>query len=143
MKTSLQTWLRSLDEAIQAKSDAVATCLIAAFGVAVILAPDLALAQTNFGSGQNASTIANNIITSISGFSKVVNAFCYIAATVMGAVAVAKFKANSENHQQTPLKIPLTFLGVAAGFAAVPEVIGTGIVSVWGSGAKTVSPTGV
>lgn len=109
--------------------------------VIAVLQPTQAGAQ-QFGRGQSFGQIANNFVQSIQGAGAAVTAVCWIAALAMGAVAVFKFKANADNPQQTPLKIPLIYMAVAAGLAAVPEVIGTGVVSIWGGGAQQVSPAG-
>lgn len=119
----------------------VTLVIMFAFTVLVLFQPADALAQS-FGRGQSFGDIANNFVRSIQGAGSAVTAVCWLAALAMGAVSVFKFKANADNPQQVPLKIPLIYLGVAAGLAAVPEVIGTGIVSIWGGGAQQVNQSG-
>jgi hypothetical protein len=115
-----------------------AICLTAG----AVMFPEAALAAAGSGitlkSGQGLGTIANNAKTSLSGVGIIITAVSYVLALIFTVSGLLKLKAHSEHPDRTEMKVPLTLLGVAAGFAAIGEVLGTGIASIWGSNVSLV-----
>lgn len=136
---SMASLLFSLKLDAQARMALLVSVLVPS-ALAVMLFPESAFAM--IGSGMSVGQISNNIVSSVQGAGNAVTAICWLSAIVLGAVSVFKFKAHSDNPNQTPLKIPMIYLGCAAGLGALPEIIGTGIATLFGSGAQTVSQSG-
>lgn len=122
----------------------VALALAMTFAVvaALTLAPELALAQTpiTLSSGKTVGAVAGNVGTSLTGVGTVITIVSYVCALFVGIGAIFKFKAHADQPDRTPLKTPIMLLFVSAMFAAIGEVLGTGIATLWGGGAQTVAP---
>jgi hypothetical protein len=115
--------------------------------VALNFIPELAMAQYNVpgpslagSSNQSIGGISRNITTSLAGAAGVVTALAYLGAVSFAFIGALKWKAYGEQPDRTPLKVPVTYWGIASICAALPEFIGTGITTLWGSGATLVSP---
>ena len=109
------------------------------------VAPD-AVAQAAGGgsmsiptSGKSIGTISNNITGSLRGASVLVTALAYLGALTFGFMGALKWKAYGEQPDRTPLKVPVTYMAIAAILAALPEFLGTGISTIWGDGAQVVT----
>jgi len=89
-------------------------------------------------SGKSIGTIAGNITTSIRGAGVMVTALAYLGALAFGFMGALKWKAYGEQPDRTPLKVPVTYMAIAAILAALPEFLGTGISTIWGSNATVV-----
>jgi hypothetical protein len=122
---------------------------IAALTMAVLalsaFAPDAMAQATGSGgsmsiptSGKSIGTIAGNITTSIRGAGVMVTALAYLGALAFGFMGALKWKAYGEQPDRTPLKVPVTYMAIAAILAALPEFLGTGISTIWGSNATVV-----
>jgi hypothetical protein len=119
---------------VQISFVAMASSLIAAFPeIALAAGPELV------GGGKTIGTISNNITASLAGAAGVVTALAYLGAISFAFIGALKWKAYGEQPDRTPLKVPVTYWGIAAICAALPEFIGTGITTLWGSGATLVS----
>lgn len=110
-----------------------------------LLTPELALAQAATSApnialknGQGLGALAGNIRTSLGGATSVITALAYMGAIAFGFIGILKWKAHAEQPDRTALKIPVTYMAIAAMCAALPEVIGTGIASIWGGSAVMV-----
>lgn len=119
----------------------------AAFSVALaagtMLLPEIALAQGGLaGNGITIGTIASNLTASIQGASTLVTALAYLGAVSFGFIGALKWKEHGNQPDRTPLKVPMTYWGISAICAALPEFIGTGIASMWGANANLVSQNG-
>ncbi len=90
-------------------------------------------------SGKSIGTIANNITTSLKGAGVMVTALAYLGALAFGFMGALKWKAYGEQPDRTPLKVPVTYMAIAAILAALPEFLGTGISTIWGDGASVVN----
>ena len=88
--------------------------------------------------GQTLGAVAGSFTDSLTGVSVAIAATCYVCAVVMAAVAIFKFKAYSDQPERTPIKQPILYLVVAVMLAAIPEVLGTGIMTTFGGAAETV-----
>jgi hypothetical protein len=113
-------------------------------GLAALTAAE-AFAQAATGPGLTGNavtigTIAGNVRTSLSGVSILVMALCYLGALAMGFIGALKWKAYGEQPDRTPLKVPLTLWAVAVLLAAIPEFLGTGIVTIWGATSNVAQP---
>ena len=117
---------------------------LTALGVAALFAVDPAFASppTTPGIGNNKGksigAVAGNLTDSIRGIGPLITAICYVGALTFGLIGALKWKAYGEQPDRTPLKIPITYWGIAVLLAGFPEFMGTGIVSLWGSGAELV-----
>lgn len=89
-------------------------------------------------SGQSIGAISGNIVNSIQGAGLLVTALSYLGALVFGFMGALKWKAYGEQPDRTPLKVPVTYMAIAAILAALPEFLGTGISTIWGGGAQVV-----
>jgi hypothetical protein len=85
------------------------------------------------GGGITIGTISANIVTSLKGAAQVITALAYLGAVTFGWIGMLKWKAHGEQPDRTPMKVPVTYWAIAAGCAALPEFIGTGIATLWGS----------
>lgn len=119
---------------------------LAGVGLAIglLMLPELALAQmagpSLGGSGKSIGDVSNNIVGSLAGASQVVTALAYLGAISFGFIGALKWKAHGEQPDRTPMKVPVTYWGIAAICAALPEFIGTGITTLWGQNAALVAP---
>lgn len=114
----------------------VATGLV----IGAALASEMAFAQSTLaagpdlaGGGITIGTISSNIVNSLRGAAQVVTALAYLGAVTFGWIGMLKWKAHGEQPDRTPMKVPVTYWAIAAGCAALPEFIGTGIATLWGS----------
>lgn len=113
--------------------------LFAALFVAAALIAEPAAAQMVIKqNGQSLGTVANNVTNSLKGFSSLITMICYVGALVFGLIGAMKWKAYGEQPDRTPLKIPLTYWGIAVLLAAFPEFLGTGISTLFGSSGVSV-----
>lgn len=116
--------------------------VMAGLGLACILAAEPACAagaaMTFKTNGQTLGQVANNLANSLKGVGVLVTMCCYLGALFFGVLGALKWKAYGEQPDRTPFKIPVTFWGVAVLLAGFPEFMGTGIVSLWGTGAQLV-----
>lgn len=115
--------------------------------IAAATASEAALAQITSGSspslaggGITIGQISENIVNSLRGAAQVVTALAYLGAVTFGWIGMLKWKAHGEQPDRTPMKVPVTYWAIAAGCAALPEFIGTGIATLWGSSPNLVSP---
>ena len=111
--------------------------------VAIVLAsasPEaMANGMTIPSSGQSLGAISNNVTSSLRNAGVLVTALAYLGALVFGFMGALKWKAYGEQPDRTPLKVPVTYMAIAAILAALPEFLGTGVATIWGSGASVVS----
>jgi hypothetical protein len=90
-------------------------------------------------SGKSIGTIAGNITTSLKGAGVMVTALAYLGALAFGFMGALKWKAYGEQPDRTPLKVPVTYMAIAAILAALPEFLGTGVSTIWGGNATVVT----
>ena len=88
--------------------------------------------------GQSVGDISANIVESIRGAGILVTALSYLGALAFGFMGALKWKAYGEQPDRTPLKVPVTYLAIAAILAALPEFLGTGVSTIWGGSATVV-----
>ena len=117
--------------------------LLSAAAVALTLFavdPAFAGGSTSFNAnGKTLGTVASNLTTSMKGFGPLITMACYLGALVFGFIGAMKWKAYGEQPERTPLKIPIVYWGIAVLLAGFPEFMGTGITSLWGTGASLVN----
>lgn len=89
-------------------------------------------------SGQSVGAISNNIVQSIKGAGVLVTALSYLGALAFGFMGALKWKAYGEQPDRTPLKVPVTYMAIAAILAALPEFLGTGVSTIWGGSATVI-----
>lgn len=113
---------------------------VLAISTLLIAGPAAATGSISFnGNGKSLGTLFSNLTQSIKGAGPLVTALCYVGALCFGFIGALKWKAHGEQPERTTLKIPLIYWGVAVILAGFPEYMGTGITSLWGSGASVVS----
>ena len=100
--------------------------------------PPAATAMSIPTKGQSIGTISTNITGSLRNASVLVTALAYLGALTFGFMGALKWKAYGEQPDRTPLKVPVTYMAIAAILAALPEFLGTGISTIWGDGATVV-----
>ena len=110
-----------------------------AVGALLLAEPAFAGGGSFNASGKSIGSVATNITSSIKGIGPLITAICYVGALVFGLIGAMKWKAYGEQPDRTPLKIPITYWGIAVLLAGFPEFMGTGITTLWGSGASLVS----
>jgi intracellular multiplication protein IcmD len=120
------------------KSAFVSLAAVLAFS----LMPGFAFAYDLAGSGITIGDIAKNLTKSIEGASTLVTALAYLGAISFGFIGALKWKEHGNQPDRTPLKVPMTYWGISAICAALPEFIGTGIASMWGPSAQLVTQAG-
>ena len=99
------------------------------------LAPDaLATGMTIPTKGKSIGDISGNITKSLRGAATLITALAYLGALTFGFMGALKWKAYGEQPDRTPLKVPVTYMAIAAILAALPEFLGTGISTIWGDG---------
>ena len=116
--------------------------LMAGLGACAVLLAGPAMAQSGMTFRPGNTTIggaAQNLTASIKNIGPLITAICYVGALVFGLVGAMKWKAYGEQPDRTPIKIPITYWGVAVLLAGFPEFMGTGITSLWGQSAQVVS----
>ena len=91
------------------------------------------LAQEDFGA------VADRVSGQLGAFGKLALGAMFLAGMGVAAGAAFKFKAHSENAQQTPLKIPLFWAVVAAILIAIPTFLSVGQTSLFGTENNNVS----
>ena len=89
--------------------------------------------------GKSIGTISQNITASLRDAGVLVTALSYLGALSFGFMGAMKWKAYGEQPDRTPLKVPVTYMAIAAILAALPEFLGTGISTIWGGDAKVVT----
>jgi hypothetical protein len=96
------------------------------------MSADPAHAQTA-PAGNNFSTIAQNVSTSITNLPGLLTGLSYMFGIMLGVLGILKIKDHVENPQQTPLKDGAIRLAAGGGLFALPMVydamkstIGTG-----------------
>ena len=100
---------------------------ITGLGLSMLLLSDVTLAQTaTVSGGQTLGQIGQNITASLKGIDGAVTAFAWVAAFVLGIIAVFKFKAYSDNPRETPLKTPIMLLISAVLCISIPLVLSSG-----------------
>ena len=72
----------------------------------------------------NASTIAANMVTSVSSFPIFITWTAYLLGLLIGALAVLKIKDHVENPSQTPLRTPVIRFLLAGSLFALPMLFG-------------------
>lgn len=85
-------------------------------------------------SGPTLGAISKNVNSSLGDVSRLAEGIAYTAGFFLALGAMFKFKAYRDNPQQTPLGVPLTWLGVAVGLFALPMLIGGGMSTLFGAG---------
>lgn len=119
----------------------IAMLIVGTVCAAAMLTPEIAMASgtsPSLSAGQSVGAISGNIKTSLSGAAQVVTAMAYLGAVFFAFIGILKWKAHAEQPDRTALKVPVTYMAIGAMCAALPEVIGTGIGTLWGSTAQTV-----
>ena len=125
------------------KKARVVTATVGAMGLTMLSNHAMAQTSTNptlQGNGLSIGQISANIVNSLSGATQVITGLAYIGALLFAYIGAMKWKAYSEQPDRTPMKVPVTYWGIAAICAALPEFIGTGITTLWGTNANLVSP---
>ena len=89
--------------------------------------------------GKSISAVSQNITNSLRSAGVLVTALAYLGALVFGFMGALKWKAYGEQPDRTPLKVPVTYMAIAAILAALPDFLGTGVATIWGSGATVVT----
>jgi hypothetical protein len=103
--------------------------------------PSLGVAGPSLaGGGITIGQISANIVDSLKGAAQVITALAYLGAVTFGWIGMLKWKAHGEQPDRTPMKVPVTYWAIAAGCAALPEFIGTGIATLWGASPNLVTP---
>jgi hypothetical protein len=93
----------------------------------------LSTTQAHAAGGNNFSSIASNIITSIASLPGLLSGVAYMFGILLGVLGILKIKDHVENPGQTPLKDGAIRLAAGGGLFALPLVyeamtntIGTG-----------------
>ena len=73
-----------------------------------------------FAATNNASTVANNIMTSSGSFPALINTFAYIGGIGLGVAGVFKLKQHVDNPGQAPMKDALMRLAAGGALLALP-----------------------
>lgn len=108
--------------------------ILAVVVVALTMTTFPALAQENFGG------VADRVSGQLGAFGKLAMGALFLAGIGVAAGAAFKFKAHSENAQQTPLKIPLFWTIVAAILIAIPTFLSVGKTSLFGDNTGNLTP---
>ncbi|MFZ6639478.1 hypothetical protein ACO0LL_07015 [Undibacterium sp. TC4M20W] len=105
-----------------------------AAGLAVLLVPELAFAQTTptTGGAKSIGQVAMTASDSINGVQVMIQGACYMAGVALAGGSMFKFKAHKDNPQQTPLSTPIVMLAVAAGLLYLPSLMSSAGQSLWG-----------
>jgi hypothetical protein len=74
------------------------------------------------GGGQDFSTIARNINTSVEEVPGLISGLSYLFGTLLGVLGILKIKDHVENPQQTELKSGAIRLAAGGGLFALPIV---------------------
>lgn len=109
------------------KSKKIFTLISASAGIA------LAMPQSAFAAGVSFGAIANNFANSFNSVGSAVQTFCWMMAFVIAAAACFKFAAYARDTDREKITTPFLYLFVAALFFAVPMVLDSSVISVWGS----------
>lgn len=132
------------------RSKAVFAAALAAAAVLMVAAPD-AMAQATGVTGGTGSSVAipttgqsigglsGNFISSIRGAANVATAICYLFAFISMLGFVFKLKEHGKQPDRTPMREPVILFIAMALFAGMPEVMGTGVITLLGSGAHVVA----
>jgi hypothetical protein len=139
MSSLIKSAVNKIGKKVSTKEKAVLSMAIAA---GALLVPEVAFAYDLSGSGITVGKIAENLTASIQGASTLVTALAYLGAISFGFIGALKWKEHGNQPDRTPLKVPMTYWGISAICAALPEFIGTGIASMWGDGATLVTQQG-
>lgn len=110
------------------------TLILSLVVMALVFAAMPAFAQENFG------TVATRVSSQLGAFGKLALGAMFLAGMGVAAGAAFKFKAHSENAQQTPLKVPLFWSIVAAILIAIPTFLAVGKSSLFGNANNTPRP---
>lgn len=92
--------------------------------------------------GEDFGAVANRVTGQLSAFGRLALGAMFLAGIGVAAGAAFKFKAHSENAQQTPLKIPLFWTIVAAVLIAIPTFLAVGKTSLFGNNTGTITAPG-
>jgi hypothetical protein len=95
----------------------------AAVTVGMMMSADPAHAQAAAGgTGNNFSTIASNVTSSIANLPGLLTGLSYMFGIMLGVLGILKIKDHVENPQQTPLKDGAIRLAAGGGLFALPMV---------------------
>ena len=79
-----------------------------------------------------AGDMAEGVFQQLSSFADLFMGAIFLAGLGIGGAAAFKFKAHSENAQQVPLKVPLTYAAVAAICIGLPAFLMMGTSTLFG-----------
>lgn len=85
-------------------------------------------------------TIASNIESTFQNVGNLVIGASFLGGVGLTTNGLFMLKKASESQGQVPYTQPLIRIGVGAGLAAVPAVVGVGVGTLW-NGSETSSPT--
>lgn len=86
----------------------------------------LALVVLDTASANTFGDSARGIFNQLKDFADVATAASFLAGIVVGITALFKFKAYSENPQQTKIAVPIVLTLVAAGLIGLPAFLTAG-----------------
>lgn len=86
----------------------------------------IALAVLDSASAQTFGDSAKGVFDQMKDFADVATAAAFLAGIVVGITALFKFKAYSENPQQTKIAVPIVLTLVAAGLIGLPAFLTAG-----------------
>lgn len=103
----------------------------------LLLGPGAALAQS-------VGDIATDLRSQVTNVNLLVTVISFVLGVALAIVGIMKFKAHSQNPNDPSAKMSTAFILMFAGAAlvAIPAVLGSGIQTIWGSGAATTDATG-
>lgn len=85
-----------------------------------------ALVFSGVASAETAGDVADNLFDQLKSFANVATAASFLAGIVVGISALFKFKAYSENPQQTKVAVPIIMALVAACLIGLPAFLSMG-----------------
>lgn len=90
--------------------------------------------------GQDVGTVADNLKRQLGPLADFIGAACFLLGLATGIVSLLKFKAHSQNPNDPSAKLSTAtmYLIAAAALIGIPQVLGIGVTSLFGSGASTV-----
>ncbi|MCW3782609.1 hypothetical protein [Defluviimonas salinarum] len=104
---------------------------------AVLVASAVTLASPAMA--QNIGQIADGLTTQVSSIGILIEVVSYVLGVALGIAGLMKFRAHSQNPNDPSNKMSTAFMlmFVGAALVAIPAVLGSGISTIFGSGADT------
>ena len=95
--------------------------------------------STTAALAQNMGEIADSLATQTGEVADLVSIVAFVLGVGMAIAGFLKFKQNAQNPNDPSAKISTAFIliFVGAGLVAIPTALGSGIATVFGSGADT------